>query len=165
MKTLSKELVEETWQEVALFTPAQSTKEMSKLGKTQPDLLSFVLQFSDELDQEVKELAVYMFFVIYRMFEKGYLKKIKRVYPKEIIKSYEDNEKLLENLEAAHDKFYERIAHVQLSGQPYVIQYVVDTLFEAPEKDDPINLSEDDVGSVFLLLKTAIDILNKKTDN
>jgi hypothetical protein len=164
MEPLLKELVEETWQEVALFTPAQIAKEMRSFAKNQPDLLSFILQFSEELDQEVKELALYMFFVVYRMFEKGYLNKIKRVSPKEIIECYEDNEKLLESLETAHDKFYERIAKVQLSDQPYVIKYVVDTLCEAPENEETINLSDDDVGFLFLLLKTVIDTLNKKTD-
>jgi hypothetical protein len=164
MEPLLKELVEETWQEVALFTPAQIAKEMRSFAKNQPDLLSFILQFSEELDQEVKELALYMFFVVYRMFEKGYLNKIKRVSPKEIIECYEDNKKLLESLETAHDKFYERIAKVQLSDQPYVIKYVVDTLCEAPENEETINLSDDEVGFLFLLLKTVIDTLNKKTD-
>ena len=51
-----------------------------------------------------------------------------------------------------------------MSSQPYIIKYVVDTLFEAPEEEDPVLLSEADVGFLFLLLKTVIDLLNKKTD-
>ena len=78
MEPLSEDLVERTWEEVALFTPARGRKEMGRLGKSQPDLLSFIMEFSVELDQQVKELALYMFVVVYRMFEKGYGKKIKR---------------------------------------------------------------------------------------
>ncbi|MEE9529497.1 MAG: hypothetical protein V3W52_00775, partial [Syntrophobacteria bacterium] len=82
----------------------------------------------------------------------------------EIIECYEQNEKLMESLEEAHDRFYERVASVQMSAQPYVSKYVVETLFEVPEEEDPILISDEDVGFLFLLLKTAIDVLNKKTD-
>jgi len=164
MKPLSEELVEETWQEFASFTPTQVNKEAKKIAKGQSDLLSFMVEFTEELDQEVKELAIYMFFVVNRIFAKGYRKKIKKASPEEIIECYEKNEKLMESLEGAHDRFYERVASVQVSAQPYVIKYVVETLFEVPEEEDPIFISDEDVGFLFLLLKTAIDVLNKKTD-
>jgi hypothetical protein len=165
MERLSEELVEETWQEFASFTPTQVSKEAKKVAKGQPDLLSFMVEFTEELDQEVKELAIYMFFVVNRIFVKGYRKKIKKASPEEIIECYEQNEKLMESLEGAHDRFYERVASVQVSAQPYVIKYVVETLFEVPEEEDPIFISDEDVGFLFLLLKTAIDVLNKKTEN
>lgn len=165
MEPLSEELVEETWQEFASFTPTQVNKEAKKVAKGQPDLLSFMVEFTEELDQEVKELAIYMFFVVNRIFVKGYRKKIKKASPEEIIECYEQNEKLMESLEGAHDRFYERVASVQVSAQPYVIKYVVETLFEVPEEEDPIFISDEDVGFLFLLLKTAIDVLNKKTDD
>jgi len=164
MDPLSEELVEGTWEEVALFSPARGGKEMRRLGKSQPDLLSFMMEFSEDLDQEVKELALYMFFVVYRIFETGYGKRIKRVTAEEIIECYEDNDKLVAGLEVAHDRFFERIARVQVSSQPFVIKYVVDTLFEAPEEEGAIRLTEEDSGFLFLLLKTVIDVLNKKTD-
>ncbi|MBU0698771.1 MAG: hypothetical protein KKE59_05025, partial [Proteobacteria bacterium] len=160
----SEELVEETWQEVALFSAARAGKEMTKVGKNQADLLAFIFEFTEDLDQQVKELALYMFFVIYRTFQKGYGKKIKRITADQIIECYEDNEKLVESLETAHDRFYDRIARVQVSAQPYVLKYVVDTLFEAPEDEDPVYLTEEDTGFLFLLLKTVIDLLNKETE-
>lgn len=164
MEPLSEELVEETGEEVALFSPAHGRKEMRRLGKSQPDLLSFMMEFSEDLDQEVKELALYTFFVVYRIFEKGYARRIKRVTAEEIIECYEHNDKLVAGLEVAHDRFFERIARVQVSSQPFVIKYVVDTLFEAPEEEDAIRLTEEDAGFLFLLLKTVIDVLDKKTD-
>jgi len=164
MEPLSQKLVEETWEETALFDRSLARKEMKMAGKKQPDLLSFVMECSEDLDQQVAELAIYMFLVVYRMFEKGYGKGLKGVTAEELIACYDTNERLMEGLEKAHDKFYERIASVQISTQPYVIKYVVDTLFEAPEEEDPINLTDEDTGLVFLLLKTVIDVLNKRTD-
>nr|MBC8361074.1 hypothetical protein [Candidatus Desulfatibia profunda] len=164
MEPISEELVEETWQEVALFSAARAGKEMTKVGKNQADLLAFIFELTEDLDQQVKELALYMFFVIYQTFQKGYGKKIKRITADQIIECYEDNEKLVESLETAHDRFYDRIARVQVSAQPYVLKYVVDTLFEAPEDEDPVYLTEEDTGFLFLLLKTVIDLLNKETE-
>jgi len=69
----------------------------------------------------------------------------------------------VESLEGVHEKFLDRIARVQLSAQPYVMRYVVETLMEAPEEQDPVPLSDEDIGFLFLLLKTAVDVLDKKT--
>ena len=164
MEQLSEELVEETWQEVALFSPSRGAEEMIKIGKKQPDLLAFMVSFSEELEEQAKELALYMFLVVYRIFEKGHKKKIKVLKAKEIIKFYDGNETLIEKLEHAHEKFYDRITRIQISHQPYVIKYVVDTLFEESEdKNDSLCLTEEDTGAIFLMLKTVIDALDKKT--
>jgi hypothetical protein len=120
------------------------------------------MEFTQELSQEVKELAIYMFYVLYRMFQKNSKKKIKRISAEEIITSYEKNENFIKSLEGVHDKFFERIAGVQLSGQPYVMKYVVETLMEAPEDEDPVALTEEDMGYLFLLLKTVVDLLDQR---
>ena len=164
MKTITEELVEETWQETARFNPKQLSKQIKNVGTTQPNLLTFILECTQDIDQEVKELAVYMFLNVYRMFQKSFPKRIKKISAKEIMDCYEHNEKFIANLEVAHDKFYDRIARVELSEQPYVMKYVLDTFFEAPEEEDPIALTEEDIGYLFLLFKTAIDILNNATE-
>ena len=163
MKPISEELVEETWQEVAEFNPDRSNKEMIKASKSQPNLLAFMMEFTQDLDQEVRELAIYMFFVVHRMFQKGCNNKIKEISVDDIIECYEYNEDLVQSLEGAHEKFFDRIARVQLSQQPYVMKYVTETLIEAPEEEDPVALSEEDVGHLFLLLKTMVDALDKAT--
>jgi hypothetical protein len=158
---IPEEMVEQIWREVSSFAPARAHKEMIKAGKDQPDLLDFMMEFTQDVDEQVKELAIYMFFVVYRMFQKNSTKKLRRIAAEEIIAGYESNEKLLERLEGAHERFFERIARVQVSQQPYVMKYVVETLIEAPEEEDPVELTEEDVGYLFLLLKTVVDLLDK----
>jgi hypothetical protein len=111
----------------------------------------------------VKELATYMAFVVYQMFQKCSRKKIKTIPAKEIIECYEANEDLMESLEGVHEKFLDRIARVQISAQPHVMNYVVETLMEAPEEEEPIELSDEDIGLLFLLLKTVVDVLDRTT--
>ncbi|MBL7177272.1 MAG: hypothetical protein ISS66_15720 [Desulfobacteraceae bacterium] len=162
MGTISEELVEGTWQEFAGFSPEQVQKEILKVSKDQLYLVAFMMEFTQDLNQEVRELAIYIFYVICRMFQKSSKKRIKRISPEEVINCYQKNEHLIETLEGVHERFLERIAGVQLSGQPYVMKYVVETLIEAPEGEDSVDLTEDDIGYLFLLLKTVVDMLDEK---
>ncbi len=165
MEIISEELVEDTWQEVAMFNRRQISKGMKEVSKQQPHLLAFMMEFTQDLDQEVRELSIYMFYNVYRMFKISYQKKIIKISSKDIIKCYEYNEKFIESLNGTHDKFFDRIARVQSSEQPYVMKYVLETLFEAPEEEDPVNLIEEDTGYLFMLFKTVIDLLNKITNS
>jgi len=161
MKPISEAIVEKTWQEVAGFSPDRATKEMIKVGKSQPELLAFVMESSKEMGPEGRELAVYMFLVVYRMFQQAH-GKIKKISSEEIIECYKHNENLLESLEGAHEKFLDRIASVQTSRQPYVVKYVVDALMEEDEGEDALVLTGEQKGFLFLLLKTAIDVIDQR---
>jgi hypothetical protein len=159
MEPIPEAIVEKTWQEVANFSPGRANKEMMKIGNNQPELLAFVTESAKKMSQEVRELAIYMFLVVYRMFQDG---KIKKISSEEIIECYEQNEALMERLEGAHEKFLDRVASVQTSRQPYVVNYVVDALMEEDEGEDAVALTDEQKGFVYLLLKTVIDVLDQK---
>jgi hypothetical protein len=161
MEPISEKFVEKTWQEVARYSPIQASKEMQEMGKNQPELLAFLMALTEDLDLEVKELVIYIAFVVYRIFV-GSRNKVKKVTSKEIIDCYEYNQDLMETLEGAHEKFIDRIARVQLSKQPYVMKYVVDALMEETEEGDGVELTDEDKGFIFLLLKTVVDLLDKR---
>jgi hypothetical protein len=137
MEPIPEAIVEKTWQEVAGFSPDRAKKEMMKIGNIQPELLAFVTELSEEMDKAVKELGIYMFVVVYRMFKQAHGKIIK-ISSEEIIECYEHNESLMERLEGADEKFLDRIASVQTSRQPYVVNYVVDALMEDDEREEAV---------------------------
>lgn len=137
MERISEAIVEKTWQEVAGFSPNRAKKELMKIGNTQPDLLDFVMESSEEMDQKVRELAIYMFVVVYRMFQKTQ-GKIRKISSDEVIECYKNNESLWERVEGADEKFLDRIASIQTSKQPHVVQYVVDGLMEEDEGEDAL---------------------------
>jgi hypothetical protein len=91
MEPIPEEIVEKTWQEVAGFSPGSAKKEMMKIANSQPELLTFVTESSKEMGQEVRELAIYMFAVVYGMFQEAH-GKIRKISSREIIKCYEHNE-------------------------------------------------------------------------
>ncbi|HUO76633.1 MAG TPA: hypothetical protein VMU21_03560 [Thermodesulfovibrionales bacterium] len=160
MGPLSKEFVEKTWQEVSGFTPARVDKEMLNMGKNQPDLLAFLMAYTDDLQQEVKELAIYIAFVVYKMFldSSG---KIPRISSGEIMARYNENERFLGSLQEAHEQLIEKIVDVEVFKQPYVTRYVLEALTEDAEEDD-IRIAEEDIGFLLILFKTEIEVLDKK---
>jgi hypothetical protein len=161
LEPIPEEIVEKTWQEVAGFSPDRATKEMIKVGKSQPELLAFLMESAKEMGQEGRELAVYMFLVVYRMFQETH-GRIRKISSKEIIECYEHNESLMKRLEGPHEKFLDRVASVQTSRQPYVMKYVVDALMEEDEGEEAVALTDEQKGFLFLLLKTVIDALDQK---
>ena len=164
MEPIDERLVEQTWQEVAEYSPEHAAGEMKRISVEQPELLAFMVEFTQDLAPQSIDMGIYLFFVVYRIFEKGSLEKIGPVSADEIIACYETNADLMESLESAHYRFLERAAEVQLASQPYVIKYVIDAFFEVPEDEELDPLSDEDIGYLFLLLKTVIDVLNKKTN-
>jgi hypothetical protein len=124
-------------------------------------LLSFVLVFTQKLGKDAHELAVYMFTVIYRIFEKGAAGRIRHVKPQEIVAAYERNETYFERFMNAHERFLEKAAEVIALRQPFVMRHLFETLFEAPEnEEDRLSLSEEAAGELFITLKTVIDVLD-----
>jgi len=161
METLSEEFVEKTWQEVAGFTRAMANKEMLAMGKDQPDLLAFLMAYTDDLQQEVKELGIYISFVVYKMFHDSAV-KIPKISSRKIMTTYDENALLLEGLEDANGKIIGRIASLKVSKQPYVMRYVLEALMEDAEEEG-IDLTGEDIGFLFILLKTEIEVLDSKT--
>jgi hypothetical protein len=112
------------------------------------------------MSQEVRELLIYMFFVVYRMFQ-TVCGKIKKISSEEIVEGYKHNEGLMERPEGTHERFLDRIAPLQTSRQPYVVKYVVDALMEEDEGEEVLALTDEQKGFLFLLLKTVIDALDQ----
>ncbi len=50
---IPEEVVGQTWREVSSFAPARGRKEMMKAGKDQPDLLDFMMEFTQDVDEQV----------------------------------------------------------------------------------------------------------------
>lgn len=160
MDTLSEQFVEKTWQQVAAFTPARAKKDMLAMGKKQPDLLAFLTAHMDNLQQDVKELGIYIAFVVYKMFLDA-SGNIPRISSKEIMSRHDENTRFMESLEGVHEKIFNKIASVTVSKQPYVMKYVLEALMEDAEEDS-IDLTDEDIGFLFLLFKTEIEVLDSK---
>ena len=132
---------------------------MDQIAKSQPALLAFVLATTGDLRMDAQQVAVYLYAVIHRMFEKS-AGRLTSATPEAVEAAYQGNQAFLGKYQHAHEGFLEKAAQSVTSSQPFVMQYLVEALMETPEGDDPVVLTEEEIGLIFLVLKTAIDILD-----
>ena len=161
MNPATAELVERTWREVAGFSPSRARAEMAQAARRQPDLLAFVMGSSVDCRPEVHELAVYLYIVILQIFERASRKPAKAVRSSKIERQLSRNEEMLTRLEGSHARFLEKTALTESSRQPFVVKYLVEALMEPPAEPDGVELSEEETGTLFLILKTVIDLLDE----
>ncbi len=168
---ISESLVEETWQEVAAFSPQRAEREMNRTAREQREFIGFIAAYTEDLSREAAELAFTMFFTIYRMFQKSSGDGIEGIRGGQIEHCLDQNENMLQRLEGAHEKFVERVARVEASRQPFVMRYLVETLMSSPgprgaagpDGRNPVVdtvLTEEETGALFLVLKTVVDALD-----
>ena len=165
MILIPEEVVTESWQSVAQLNPAQVKGGIRKFGQRQPALLAYALGTSKSLSPAAGELLVYMAFVVVNAV---YLSgaKVRPVSPQAIDASEAALEQPLLNLLAAHDAFITRAASLLASHQPHLFRYLVETLQEAPyEPPDPVPLSPEEEGAIFLAIATVISALDQQGES
>jgi hypothetical protein len=158
---ISETHVTDAWQACAQASPAEAQAGMAKLGRQQPALLAYVLAASETLSPAAGELLVYIFFVISHMFYASGT-KVRRVSPANIGKHETAIETQLSALQGSHEAFVERAALVLSSRQPHVFRYAVEAIIEAPSSAvDPVPLTPEEQGTIFLALAIAITALDE----
>jgi hypothetical protein len=157
-KIVPEKVVEAAWLEIAEMSEDQARLHMQDLSRRQPALLAFVTAFSEDLSKDGAELAIYLFVVIVHTFEMYFGRRLQNVGPSRIDSTHERSVNMLDRLTDADERWLERAAVAQSEKQPWVWKYVVESLFE-PD-DEEIDLSEEDQGSVAIIMSTVIDALD-----
>jgi hypothetical protein len=159
---IPREAVEATWKDVATFSGARGRAEMERLGREQPDLLAYVLGSTEDLSAPVHALGAYLFLVIWQIFRRSTARRIPRIKAGAIERRVNEAEQQIAKLEGADEHFLERTARVHVSRQPEVFRYMVEAIMEAPDDaDDPVPMSPEETGTLFLVLTTAIQALDE----
>jgi hypothetical protein len=158
LEIVPEQVVEAACLEIAGLSEDQARLHMECLFRRQPALLAFVTTFSEDLSKDGAELGIYIFVAIVHMFEMHFGKRLQSVGPKRIESMHEENVKMLDRLTGAHERWLERAAVAQSEKQPWVGKYVVECLFEPDDQE--LNLSEEDQGSLAIIMRTVIDALN-----
>ena len=165
MKTISPETVEETWQKIAEMDPETAGTAMFAFSESQPNLLGFVMAFSEELETDAAELSMYMLYVVYQMFADSAKSDIPIVTDEQIETQYQSICDLLEKVHESDGDPEAAGVEAQLDNQPHVYQYVSEVLLE--ENEDPeeqMNISEEEVGEIFMMMKCVIDVVDSVTN-
>jgi hypothetical protein len=158
MPMIPEDIIERAWREVGALEPQAARRTMAKIGKRQPAPLAYVLAETRDDRPQVQELAVYLFVVVFRMFESVPGHRLEPVPIERVERQSAANDEALERLNPAHERFLERAAQRQSEAQPHVMRYLSEAILEI---DDPnLDLTEEEQGQVFRVLKTVVDLLS-----
>lgn len=161
MNTISAEIVERTWQEIATMPPANYPKIINQFAKEQPFILGYLMSVDEEqFNEDERELLFYLGTVVWRMMSQGH-KPLQKVTEEMIFEAEDNNFRMLQYLEGEDEtEFYDTTAKMlQSYNQPEVLRYVVEALME--EDEQGVNIREDNVGMMMIYLKTVIDCFDK----
>ena len=157
MITIPEELIDSICAEVAELDPAVAAEAMQEIAEKQPALLAYVMAATEDVRPEAQEIAVYLFVVILRIFERVPDHHVKRVSLKQVQRRAGKNETTFEHLFNADDRFLERAAELRATTQPYVMHFLTAVLLD---EDDDVELTEDESGLFFLVLLTVVELLD-----
>lgn len=159
---VSEHTIQQVAEETNQLDPETLFARMDHLSEVQPNLLGFMVEFTQELSQPAREQAMYLFFVTYRTFREAHDGDLPTITPEVVIDAFEYNEDMLEGLQDAPSDFWSATAREEAASQPYLVRYVVEGLFATSAEAEPAEeLNEEEQGYLFLLLKTVIDALDR----
>lgn len=167
MECVSEETVEQTWQSIAQMDPKDAAESMFQFAETQPHLLGFVMAFAEELNTDARELSTYLLYVVYEMFKRSAAAEIPTISEEQVTIQYEATEELLNSLREDGEEPAEDLVYLESANQPWVYRYVVEALLEDEDEEDPngpLDLSEDEFGEIFMMMKTVIDAVDAATN-
>ena len=162
MECISQETVDKTWKTVAQLPPETAAQSMFEFSEAQPNLLGFVMSFAEDLESDANELCTYMLYVVYQMFANSGTGTLPQITEAQIEAQYKSTCEMLDKLHDTDDSHGEGL-EVEVENQPHVYQYVSDALFAEEVEEDDLNVSDDDAGEVFMMMKCVIDALDKAT--
>ena len=161
--TISEERVEQTWVEIGSLTDMAVAAALSQnFSKAQPALATFLLEFTRDLSKDAHELAFYMGLVIWRCYEQTEPSGIRQVTEKEVIAKHEAFDAELGALAGTDERIIERrVLYSEDYPQPAILKYIVETLYEESDAPESVELSDNEKGALFIVLKVVADCLDK----
>jgi len=161
MLLIENEIVESVWQQVATYDAEQASQGMDELRANQAQLIEYVLVTLDGMGEETLETAIYIMYVVCSIFERASSTQLKLITNDEILSTHQSNQQLRLTPNPSARAFHEKYGSLEQTRQPYVTRYVIDALVEEDEGEDPVNLTQDQISSVYLILRTVIDVLDE----
>ena len=160
MEAISQQTVQDVQEEFRGVKEPELREMAQDINQQHPELPAFLQASSGELDEGAADVAVYLAFMIVRMYEKSY-PEIPEVSPEQIIQSYKENEEMMQKL--GEEKDPEKTAFDQQSArQPNVLRYITQVLSRQKDKESGESVGTRDQGQIFLTLKTILDALDKR---
>ena len=164
MQAIDEQTVDSTWQEVAGYGQDEAAQKMELLSQAQPSLLALIAARTEDLDQEARELTIYMFFLVYAIFRRAFGKEIPLVSLDAIMTEQQETHQLIENIESLPEESWDASVLDEPMRQPFVMRHIMDAITETDESADVDELTEDERAMIFLTMRSVVTLLDEATE-
>jgi hypothetical protein len=155
MKSSEVKMIDEIIAEIEALPDAKAATEFSeKFVSSQPDIIGFILAVLEETSSEAQETGYFIALVVWRYFSRG--KVLKTVSEKAIKQRFASINGQMEAFEEGDNDALDRILSDQDVRDSGVIRFVAEEVQAAREEDA---ISEDDAGTLFVVLKVVVECL------
>jgi len=161
MDKIHSGIVEKTWKRVGGMNPSELNKLIILMRKKQPSVLAYLMAVEhDLLNQDERELILYLGVLVWQIMSQGN-KPLPKITEDTLFEMDDSNKKMLEYLMDQSETGFNEVVETMSKNynQQNVLKYVIEALFEEPEED--CNIREENMGIIFISLKTIIDCFNK----
>lgn len=134
-------------------------KASTYLFDKQPDLAGFLMEFIEDMSEEAQDLGFMMALILYNSFEEQY-KELRAMTEEEVVARFEANEPEMEKYLAMDDDMITALQEkTDESGQPEVLNYMIEELFMSPDLEPA--LSDNEQTHLFIICKFFTDALHE----
>lgn len=162
MKRIEDADVDSVCEDVAKLPPAKVPHEMERATREQPELLDFILGSTEGMSAGVGELSGFICYVIWRVFRANVTGPIPVITGEVLQRILVRNEEQMASLDESGLEGGGAAWVEQITPQPALLGYVVESLIVAEENDEnPVRMEPEEKAALVLLLKTAIEALDE----
>ncbi len=162
MREIDESVIQATCAEIERLKPSRIPVEMARASREQPELVGFIMGSTEGMAPGVGELAGFIFFVIWRAFRRETKGALPPITSDAIQEALDRNERELARLDDLDPALVETVTFHQLTSQPALFRYMLETIAGAEEEpDQPLTIPPEDKAGVMILLITAIDVLDQ----
>jgi len=162
MKTISSEIVEKTWRKIGKMSVLEIPKMAYRMREEQPVVLAYLLTAgTDILNQDERELLLYLGMVVWQMMSQGSRPLVK--ITEDVVDEMErSNMKVVEYLKNEPETGFIKVTKEMIENypQPEVLKYIVEALME--EQEEGCVIRNENKGMMMLYLKTVIDCFDRE---
>ena len=159
---ISSESVVRTCTEVGQFTDEQMAKEFDRFFRAQPAICEFIVDVTHESGQKIQELSLFLSYMVFKTVQASEAGFDRIVPPEDIEAAYRETESWMTHVSQAEtSELQDAVAgSLHRDAEPHLLQYIISELNEPMEDDE--ELSDEEKGEVFFILKTVISAISKR---
>ena len=148
--------------EVGQYTDEQMAKEFDRFFRAQPAICEFIVDLTHESGQRIQELSLFLSYMVFKTIQASEAGFDRIVSPEDIEAAYRETESWMTSVSQAEtDELQDAVAvSLHRDTEPHLLQYIISELNEPMEDDE--ELSDEEKGEVFFILKTVISTISKR---